>query len=70
MILAIGVAVGLALTAAAQRVVASVVPVHAAQDAGLIALITLGIVAAGLLAAAAPAKRASSVEPMKALRYE
>ena len=66
----IGVAIGLALTAAAQRFIGSVVAVRAERNASLIAALVLGLLAAGLLATALPALRASGLEPIEALRDE
>jgi predicted permease len=68
--LSIGVLIGLALIWAARRYIASVIVIQAEQDALRIAALTAGMVAAGLLAALVPARRAASVEPMEALRTE
>jgi ABC-type lipoprotein release transport system permease subunit len=40
------------------------------KDAGRILLLTAALVGAGLVAALLPARRASSIEPMEALREE
>jgi putative ABC transport system permease protein len=69
-ILGIGVTCGLVITVAVRKVVESVVLVHASKDAGVIAALAAGMLLAGILAAAAPARRAAVVEPMQALRYE
>ncbi|HEY6448011.1 MAG TPA: ABC transporter permease [Acidobacteriaceae bacterium] len=68
--LAIGVAIGLAVTLAAERLINSVVAVQAERNAGLIAALAAGLAVAGLVATIVPAQRASSVEPMDALREE
>lgn len=68
--LGIGVAIGLVATAAAERFINAVVAVHTAQNAGLIAALAVGLAVAGLLATALPARRASGVQPMEALREE
>jgi len=65
-----GVAIGLLLTAAARRYIGSVVAMDFDKDAGRILLLTAALVGAGLIAALLPARRASSVEPMEALREE
>ncbi|MBV8437323.1 MAG: ABC transporter permease [Silvibacterium sp.] len=65
-----GVAVGLLLTAAAQKYIGSVVSLHIEKDAGRILGLAAVLVGAGLLAALVPARRASSIEPMEALREE
>ncbi|WP_446745760.1 ABC transporter permease [Silvibacterium acidisoli] len=68
--LAGGVCAGLALTTAAQKYISSVVAIEAGRDALRIIELTAALVAIGLLAATLPARRASSVEPMEALRDE
>ncbi|WP_158751075.1 ABC transporter permease [Acidobacterium sp. S8] len=65
-----GVVVGLLLTAAAQKYIGSVVELHVDKDAGRILGLTIALIAAGLVAAFFPARRASSVEPVVALRDE
>jgi putative ABC transport system permease protein len=68
--LAGGVCAGLALTTGAQKYISSVVAMEAGRDALRIALLTILLVAIGFLAATLPARRASSIEPMEALRDE
>ena len=65
-----GVAIGLLLTAAARKYIGSVVALDLDKDAGRILLLTAALVGAGLIAALLPARRASSIEPMEALREE
>jgi predicted permease len=65
-----GIAAGLALTFAAQRLISSVVLLHFAHEAGLLVVVACMLAAAGLLAALIPLRRASSIEPMRALRTE
>jgi ABC-type lipoprotein release transport system permease subunit len=65
-----GVAIGLVLTAVARRYISSVVALRLDQDAGRILGLSLALIAAGLVAAFFPARRASSVEPVVALRDE
>ena len=69
-LLGVGLAVGLALTLAANRLIASVVAFHLAHQAGLLALLAGTLAVAGLLAALVPMRRAASIEPMQALRTE
>ena len=65
-----GVAVGLVGTLAAKKLIASVVEIQAQQDAPIIAGLVAGLIAAGLIAAWFPARRAAGIEPMTALRSE
>jgi predicted permease len=69
-LLAIGTAAGLITTLAVQKLLAALVVVHAGRDAGLVVAMAGGLAFFGLLAALLPARRAASIEPMKALRYE
>jgi predicted permease len=68
--LGIGVAAGLAGTFAAQELISSLVEIKPGSDAPIIAGLVAGVVAAGLLAAWFPARRAAAIEPMTALRSE
>ncbi|QNI30805.1 ABC transporter permease [Alloacidobacterium dinghuense] len=65
-----GVVIGLILTAFARKYISSVVEMHVDKDAGRILGLTLALIGAGLVAAFFPARRASSVEPVVALRDE
>jgi ABC-type antimicrobial peptide transport system permease subunit len=65
-----GVVIGLGLTAFAQKYISSVVEMHMDKDAGRILGLALALIGAGLVAAFFPARRASSVEPVVALRDE
>lgn len=65
-----GVVIGLLLTTFAQKYISSVVAMHMDKDAGRILGLALALIGAGLVAAFFPARRASSVEPVVALRDE
>jgi putative ABC transport system permease protein len=65
-----GVLIGLLLTAATRKYIGSVVAMQMDKDAGRILGLTVSLVGVGLLAAFLPARRASSIEPVDALRDE
>jgi predicted permease len=65
-----GTAIGCLLTLASRKVLASIVEIHAAQDLGLLAAISVGMILVGVLTSLAPARAAASIEPMQALRNE
>jgi len=66
----IGITLGWVITLGIQKVLASVVEMHAAKDALLLAALTTGLGVAGVAASLWPARRAASIDPMKALRTE
>jgi len=68
--LAMGVGAGLLGTLAARKLIASVVEIKAASDAPIIVGLVAGVIAAGMIAAWFPARRAAAIEPMNALRSE
>ena len=70
LLLATGLGFGWLLTLALRRVMASVVEMHAEHDLALLAGLTAGLAATGLLAGLVPARRASSIESMRSLRTE
>ncbi|MBB6146090.1 putative permease [Silvibacterium bohemicum] len=65
-----GVAAGFLLTVAARKLIASVAVIHFGHEGLLLGSLAVGLMLAGLLAALLPARRAASIEPMKALRSE
>ncbi len=69
-LLGFGIAEGLALTFASQRLISSVALLRFAHEAGLLAALVCTLMAAGLLAAFIPLRRAASIDPMRALRTE
>lgn len=69
-LLAIGTAAGLVTTLAVQKLLAALVVLHMGRDAALVVALCAGLAFFGLLAALLPARRAASIEPMRALRYE
>jgi predicted permease len=70
LLMAGGIVLGWSLTLAAQKVLASVVQLHAAHDAALLLAITITLVLVGIGASLLPASRAASIDPMQALRTE
>jgi putative ABC transport system permease protein len=65
-----GVATGLLTTFAVEKLIAAVVIVYPGRDIGVVFGITAGLFTAGLLSVLGPARRAASIDPMVALRYE
>ena len=65
-----GLLLGLVLTVTARKYISSVVAMQIEKDAGGILALTAAFFAAGLITALIPARRASSIEPMDALRNE
>jgi predicted permease len=66
----VGVPIGLAMTAAASRLVGSQLYEISPLDPRIHAGTVLAVLAAGFVAAYLPARRATRVDPMVALRYE
>jgi predicted permease len=66
----LGTASGWVLALALNKVLASVVELHAARDLGLLAGMSLGLAAIGILTSIAPARLAASIDPMQALRQD
>jgi predicted permease len=65
-----GAMAGLLLTVLVRRIIGMVIYFDTKQEAGSFLLLGLLLVAAGMLAALIPARRAASIEPMRALRTE
>ena len=65
-----GLALGIATTAAVSRVLASVLYGVSPLDPAAFLGVTLFFVAVALLASFIPARRATRIDPMDALRYE
>ena len=70
LLMAGGIALGWSLTLATQKVLASVVQLHAAHDAALLLAITITLGLVGVAASLLPARRAASINPTEALRTE
>ena len=70
LLVASGTAAGWLLALGASKVFASVVEIHAAQDIGLLAGISVGMAVIAMLISIGPARSAASIEPMQALRSE
>ncbi len=69
-LMAIGAAAGWLLTLTLQRVLSAVVTLNVGHDLLLLAGVTAGLAAAGMLASLVPARAAAATEPMEALRSE
>jgi ABC-type antimicrobial peptide transport system permease subunit len=65
-----GVGIGLVLSLAASRALSASVMATPAFDPLLVTLVPLGLLLTALIAAAIPARRAASVDPMLALRQD
>lgn len=65
-----GIVAGSIATFAVQKVLRAVIEIHAGRDISIVIGLAVALVVAGLLAALLPAKRAASIDPMQALRYE
>jgi len=68
--LVIGCIAGLILTMATQKLVGSVIYFDVSREAGGFATTALMLFGIGMIAAVAPAIRAASIEPVRALRSE
>ncbi len=65
-----GAAAGLVLTLVVQKIIDMVIYLDAKKESDMLLLTALVLVAAGMLAALIPARRAASIEPIQALRTE
>jgi predicted permease len=70
LLMSIGITLGLTLTFALQKVLASVVTMHAGHDSILLVALTAALGVTGVGASFWPARRAASIEPMQALRTD
>jgi ABC-type antimicrobial peptide transport system permease subunit len=66
----LGVGAGWVLTLLLERTLRSLLELDLRQGSLLLALLTAGLAAAGVMACLVPARRAASVNPMEALRAE
>jgi hypothetical protein len=69
-LMVVGVCIGWVLTLALRKLLAAVVVMHATHDLVLLAGLTATLIAVGVLASVAPARKAATIEPMQALRIE
>jgi len=69
-LLGAGLGIGLLLTILLRRVVESVVAIEFARDGTVIAILVILLAIIGMLAALVPVRRATSIDPMQALRSE
>ncbi len=70
MLLSVGIVAGVIGSVASRKLLASMIPIQGAHEVTTVALLAVGLAVVGLVASLIPAKRAASVEPMKALRSE
>lgn len=70
LLLSSGLAIGWPLTLALRRTLAAVVEMHAGHDFLLLSGVTAGLALVGVLASLIPARRATSIQPARALRTE
>jgi predicted permease len=66
----LGAGLGLGGAWTVSRLLASAIPALPARDPAILAGVTIGLIAAALLACYIPARRATKVNPMEALRHE
>jgi putative ABC transport system permease protein len=66
----VGLAFGLAAASGLARLLRAILAVMLEPDAATFAIVILVLVAAGVLACAIPARRATRVDPAVALRFE
>jgi hypothetical protein len=69
-LMVVGVSIGWVVTLALRKLLAAVLVMHATNDLVLLAGLTATLIAVGVLASVAPARKAATVEPMQALRTE
>jgi ABC-type antimicrobial peptide transport system permease subunit len=66
----VGVAIGLAVSIASSRLIGSLLFGVKPNSVGTLVGVSVGLIAVALLACYLPARRATKVDPMVALRYE
>jgi predicted permease len=69
-LMVVAVSIGWLLTLALRKALTAVVEMRPGHDIGILSVLTAALIAVGVLASLAPARRAATIEPMQALRAD